>query len=87
MIIKLSKDYLTNELNLPDYAIKNIITGTSRWSTHHEIIFSYDNKFWKTYYSIGATEYQEESPWEYQKEVECKEVRLVEKTVKVWEEI
>jgi len=85
--ITLSKDYLVNELNLPDSAIKNTITGTSRWSIHHEIIFSYNDKFWRTYYSVGATEQQDESPWEYQNEIECVEVKLIEKTIKVWQEV
>lgn len=85
--IKLHKDYLLNELDLPDKAIKDTITSTSRWSEYHEIIFSYNDKFYKTHYSQGLTEYQDESPWENEEEVECTEVELVEKTVKVWKEI
>jgi hypothetical protein len=82
--IKLHKDYLIDELDLPDSAIKDTITDTSRWSAHHEIIFAYDGKFYRTHYSCGLTESQDESPWEYDKEVECTEVELTEKTVKVW---
>lgn len=85
--IKLHKDFLLEELGLPDAAIKNNIIGTSRWSIIHEIIFAHDGKFYKTTYRVGATEMQEESPWEYEEEVNCIEVQLVEKTIKVWEEV
>nr|DAI89661.1 MAG TPA: hypothetical protein [Caudoviricetes sp.] len=82
--MKLHKDFLIKELDLPDNAIKDTITSTSRWSEHHEIIFEFEGKFYKTHYSQGLTEYQDESPWEYDDEVECIEVELVEKLVKVW---
>lgn len=85
--ITLHRDYLIEKLNLPDSAIKETITGTSRWSIHYEIIFAYDGKFWKTHYSVGATEMQDESPWEYQELVDCIEVQLVEKTIKTWQEV
>jgi len=85
MNIKLHKDYLKNGLDLPYSAIKDTITGTSRWSIHHEIIFSHDGKFWRTSYSEGATESQDERPWEYETEIECTEVKIVEKLVKTWE--
>jgi hypothetical protein len=82
--IKLHKDYLTKELDLPYSAIKNDIVDTGRWSIHHEIIFAYDGKFYRTWYSEGATEMQDESPWEYDTEVECTEVELKEVKVMKW---
>lgn len=82
--IKLSKDYLINELNLPTSAIKDTITDTSRWSIYHEIVFEHDGKFYMTDYSEGATEMQDESPWEYENEVECVEVELKEVKVVKW---
>lgn len=82
--IKLHKDYLKNELELPYSAIKDNIVDTSRWSIHHEIIFAYDGKFYQTYYSVGATECQNERPWEYETEVECTEVELKEVKIKKW---
>lgn len=85
--IKLHKDFLENELNLPYSAIRNTISDTSRWRIHHNIIFAHNGKFYETYYSVGATEMQDEGPWEYDEEVECFEVKLVEKTIKVWERI
>lgn len=84
-MIKLHKDFLINELNLPDSLIKDTITDTSRWSEHHEIIFAHDGKFYKTYYSQGLTEQQDEYAWDNDEEVDCYEVELVEKVVKVWE--
>lgn len=82
--IKLHKDYLIKELDLPDSAIKDTIISTSRWSEHHEIVFAHNNRFYQTYYSQGLTEYQDESPWEYVEEVDCTEVELVEQLVKAW---
>lgn len=82
--IVLHKDFLINELDLPYNALTNEITDTSRWSIHHEIVFAHDGKFYRTWYSEGATEQQCESPWEYQENVECYEVELKEVTIKKW---
>lgn len=82
--IKLHKDYLLNELQLPYKAILDEIEDTSRWSVHHRIVFEYDGKFYETYYSEGATEMQDERPWEYDEEVECDEVELKEVKVVKW---
>lgn len=82
--IKLHKDYLKNELDLPSNAVLDEITDTSRWSVHHRIIFKHEGKFYETYYSEGATEMQDESPWEYDDEVECDEVELKEVKVVKW---
>ncbi|HHX69849.1 MAG TPA: hypothetical protein GX708_17610 [Gallicola sp.] len=82
--MKLHKDYLKNELDLPYSAIKDDIVDTSRWSIHHEIIFAYNGKFYSACYSEGATEMQCESPWEYESEVECTEVELKEVKVMKW---
>ena len=85
MTKKFSRDYLKNELELP-YAntiVDNVIDVT-RWSIVHEIVFADNGKFWQTTYSEGATEYQDERPWEYEDEVECVEVELKEVTVRKW---
>lgn len=84
--MKFHKDFLINELDLPYSAIKNTITGQSRWSTQHEIVFAHEGKFYMTNYSEGSTESQDESPFEYSpNEIECIEVELVEKLIKVWQ--
>ncbi len=84
--MKLHKDYLTGELGLPSTAIKDTVIGTRRWSEDHEIIFIFEGKYYRTYYSQGLTESQGESPFEYSpEEIECEEVELVEKLVKIWQ--
>lgn len=69
--------------------IESKVVGNSRWSIHHEGIFEYipTNKYYKFKWSTGATEYQDEKPFQYQKEVTPVEVRKVAKMVEVWEEI
>lgn len=80
-----SKDYLKNELDLPyENAIVDNIIDTSRWSIIHEIVFEDKGKFYKTYYSEGATEMQDERPWEYEDNIECTEVELKEVMIKKW---
>ena len=81
-----SRDYLINELELPygSNVILDIITDTKRWSIVHKIVFEDNGKFYQTTYSVGATELQMESPWEYDEEVECTEVELQEVLVKKW---
>lgn len=83
-IIKFKKDFLINKLNLPHSAILDEIVGNSRWSIQHKIIFEHQGKFYRAYYSIGATEMQDESPWEYEDEVECVEVELKKVEVLKW---
>lgn len=60
------------------------LTDTTRWSVYHELIFSVGGKKYLTKYSVGATKYQEEGPWQDQNEVECQEVHQVKKIVKEW---
>lgn len=84
-VIKFSKDYLKDELDLPyENTIVNNIIDTGRWSIYHEIVFADKGKFYMTTYSEGATECQDERPWEYEDEIECTEVELREVKVKKW---
>jgi hypothetical protein len=85
--VKFTRDFLKNELDLPFNAIEDEVVDNSRWSIYHSIIFEYDGKFYQTSYSVGATECQDESPWEYEDEVECIEVHKVQKMVEVWESV
>lgn len=57
-------------------------TGNGRWSIYHTIVVKRlsDNKFFESDYSVGATESQDESPYEYGDAV-FKEVLPMEKTV------
>ena len=73
--------------------IRDNIVDTSRWSNIYELIFSLGvadsievgkEVFYRTSYSVGATEYQDEGPWEYDTSVECTEVVPVEVTSIEW---
>lgn len=82
------KEYLTKTLGLPFNAIENKIVERTRWSLIHEIVFKdLDGKYYHTTYEDGATEMQEEAPWEYDDEVECIEVKRIKRYVEVWEYI
>lgn len=69
--------------------IKDEITSHSRWSVGHVMIFKVlaTGKYYSTYYSVGATEYQDEGPYEYGEDEECDEVVPVQKTVTVYEPV
>jgi hypothetical protein len=82
--MKFKTSFLRKELDLPDAAIKDEITDTSRWSIHHRIVFEHNGIFYQTYYSVGATEMQDEGPWEHESEVDCVEVELKPTTVMKW---
>jgi len=79
-----SREFLREELDLPYSALEERIIEVTRWSIQYEIVFEYEGKFYMTYYSEGATEMQDESPWEYDETVECTEVELKDVTVKKW---
>jgi hypothetical protein len=82
--MKFKAKFLKDELDLPYSAIVDTVIDTRRWSIVHEIIFEYEGKHYQTTYSVGATERQEERPWDFEDEVECVEVRKVQKVVEVW---
>ncbi len=58
--------------------ISDEITGHSRWSVDYYLTFQMGDRFFGTSYSRGATEYQDESPWEYEADhVPCTELEAV----------
>jgi hypothetical protein len=63
------------------------ITDTTRWSVCYGKIAKriFDGKFFKLNYEVGATEMQDESPYEWEDEVSIPEVFPVEKTIIVYE--
>lgn len=70
-------------------SVQKEIVDTSRWSIMYEQVFSVTQdgvtKFYSTGWSEGATENQDESPYEYEDdEIECTEVVPVEKTITVY---
>ena len=66
--------------------IENKLIDNSRWSLHYRMIFRMKDQYYETFYSRGSTEYQDESPYEYDGDmIECYEVVPVEKKVIVYE--
>ena len=64
--------------------LENEIQDSSRWSIHYNLIFKVleTGKIYETGYSVGATESQDESPFEYEgDEIEVTEVEPYEVTV------
>lgn len=78
------RDFLINELCLPDRAIEDNIYDSSRWTEEREIIFKHEDRHYRTYYSVGATEAQYVDPWEDEEIVFCQEVELKEITTTAW---
>lgn len=75
---RFTKEFLVDELGLPweGPVLSDTITDNGRWSIHHELVFKNpeDGKCYLCSYSVGATESQDERPWEYDKHVDCTEV-------------
>ena len=61
MTVKFKKEDLVDEMF---EVIEDEIIDQSRWSVHHRQVFKHEGKFYETYYSCGATEQQEEYPYE-----------------------
>jgi hypothetical protein len=52
----------------PDFKqIQESISHTSRWAIHYNIVVQRisDSKYFSSYYSVGATESQDQRPYEY----------------------
>lgn len=78
MIKKFDKYYLTDVLCLPwdsEYVEEDKIIEIGRWEIYHLLVFrDIDGTYWETDYWHGTTEMQPERPWEYEDEVECRQV-------------
>lgn len=65
--------------------IEEHIIDHRRWSVVRERVFRHEGKFYCTVYSVGATEYQDMHPYEYDDDmIECEEVELVPRLMMVW---
>lgn len=88
-ILKVDRETVVNEWELPDYGskehgvevISDEMVDKDRWSVQYELTVKIQGKFYQSYYRVGATEYQDERPWEYDKEVTFVEVEPVETVV------
>jgi hypothetical protein len=67
--------------------IEDEITDTSRWSIHHTMIFKFEGVHYRAHYSVGATESQEEAPFEYENTVDCDIVEPIMVEVRQWKVI
>lgn len=67
--------------------VEDKLVDTTRWSEIHDLVVkrASDGKFFAASYSVGATECQDERPWDYEDEVKFTEVHPVEKTIIVYE--
>ena len=71
-LVELARDDYDEEEVLSIY---NKLIDTSRWSEIYEQVFLFNGKYYKTSYSVGATECQDERPYEYEgDEIACIEV-------------
>ena len=85
--MKFTKDFL-QDLAYDQYDIDHItviedeLTDSSRWTLHYRMVFKLDGKFYESSYSTGATEQQDEIPYEWEDDViDCHEVVPQEVTV------
>ncbi len=91
--MKFKKEDLQDMAYSEDGPLKKItekITYNNRWSINYEVIFkdTTTGKHYKSFYSVGATEQQDESPYEYANEEEkCFEVELKKVITEVWEDV
>ena len=84
--MKFSKEFLLDEEW--DELISGRVVDQGRWTTTYERIFKYKDKFYRTFFDRGSTEMQDCYPYEYEgNEIECKEVKPVEKLIIVYEEV
>jgi len=71
--------------------IEDTLEEITRWAVAHSMVFKFDGKFYMSSYRVGATEYQDESPYEYDGDgdgmVDCTEVVQVEVLTKVWKAV
>lgn len=69
------------------YCIKlNEIRDRSRWAVEYELVFSHGVQLWGTHYRRGATEEQDEEPFECEpKEIACLERRATSQVVTIYE--
>ncbi len=80
--MKFSKEFLQDE---GGETVQDREIGRGRWSVHHERVFQHEGRFYRTRYSVGATENQDERPYEYEPdEIECVEVFPTPKTITVY---
>ena len=87
LTLEQARAILYDDADPPEFdIISEEIVDQDRWTVTYKLIIRRisDGKFFRDYFRRGATEYQDESPWEYDKP-NFKEVFPVEKTITVYE--
>lgn len=64
--------------------VESKITGHIRWSICYEEIYKFEGRFYKFCFRRGATEQQDERPYEFDKTVQVSEVFEKEVLTKVY---
>ena len=70
--------------------VEEWVSETLRWSIRYGVVFKNleTNKYYISYYSVGATKCQDEEPYEFcLDKIDCKEVIQKEVVVKKWVEV
>jgi hypothetical protein len=65
---KQCRELIFEDLDTEQFKImEDIITGHDRWSVFHSLVIkdTYSDKFYETEYRVGATENQDERPFEH----------------------
>jgi len=83
--MKFKKEVILDIMESEDDVIYTKIIDKSRWCDIYEWVFRFENKFYMSNYRVGSSELQEERPYEFDREIECKEVFPVQKTITVYE--
>ena len=78
------RDFLRDELDLPGQCIDEEIVRHSRWRVHYRGVFAHEGKHYMVNWSVGATEMQDEAPWEYQPQVTATEVEKRQVLMDKW---
>lgn len=68
--------------------IEDKIVDVSRWSIIHRMVFEHNGEYYETAYRRGATEMQDENPYEFDGDmVKCAKVIPVTKTIIAYEHV
>lgn len=82
-----SKDFLLHEVLDAENKVEDEIVDTSRWSVIHYLVFRdpESGNYYATTYSVGATEQQDEAPFEFDPdEIKCQQVEKKEVIAHEW---
>ena len=65
--------------------VRKKLVGRRRWEVEYEVVYKFEGRLWRSFYSVGATEEQYTAPYEFEKEVKLQEVFAVPVTAIVYQ--